>query len=139
MGTIVYRICHFCHKGYNPSLGERCECGPRNVRNAQVGENEATAVAIHPVTGEPVFCFNEDPTAPMPEVYAKEGFEKVQFHHYRDLDKWCKENGFVNDGIEGYHKDDGYFEEDYSKRQKVEKERVERYLEEREKARKAMR
>lgn len=139
MGTIIYRICHTCHKGYNPSIGERCECGPRRVYNAQVGENEATKVAIHPVTGEIVYCFNENPNAPMPEVYKKEGFVEKSFVHYRELDKFCKENNLVNDAVEGYHKDDGYFEEDLARRQKEEKQRVERYLEEREKARKAMR
>lgn len=135
MPRFVYKYC---------SIHKECEeypgCGRENrrVRSAQVGENEATSVAIHPVTKEVIYCFNEDPTAPMPEAYAKEGFEKQQFHHYRDLKKFCDDNGLVNDMVEGYHKDDGYFEENLANRKKAEKEKVERYMEERDKVRKAM-
>ena len=122
-------------------------CNPRPIRrwnrgrfvNCQVGEKEASAVAIHPVTGEEVYCFGDDPSKPLPEQYAKEGFEKVSFNHFRDLEKFCRERGMVND-IEGdWHKDDGYFEEQQSRSDKQHSEQMRAYKAEREKVKRAMR
>lgn len=104
-----------------------------NFTRAQVGEKEATAVAIHPGTGEVVYCFGDDPAKPLPEQWRNQGFEKKQFHSFRELQKFCRATGQVND-IEGdWHKDDGYFEEDLSRRRKIEKEQRERYMDERQK------
>ena len=112
--------------------------GEERIRlNVQVGESEATAVAIHPVTGEAVYCFQR-PDAPMPELYRQEGFEKVQFRHLSDLRNFCKQRGVVNDMVEGYHRDDGFFEEEHAKEEKQYKENMERYMEEREKVKKAL-
>lgn len=105
---------------------------------AQVGHGEAAAIAIHPTTGEQVFCF-EKPDSPMPERYRKEGFQKVQFHHYRDLERFCRNNNLINDLEGDWHQEDGFFEEDLAKREKQRKEQYERYMEEREKVRKSMR
>jgi hypothetical protein len=126
-----------------PECGEALSCdemtvvSENRVKNVHVPDTEAAAVAIHPVTGEAVFCF-ERPDSPMPETYRQEGFTKVQFNHYRDLERFNRERGLVSD-IEGdWSKEgEGFFEEDLKKRRKLESEHRERYLEEREKAKKA--
>lgn len=119
MGKVIYRICHDCKKGHNPQVGP-CECHKRQRRffNAQVAANEAAAVAVHPVTGETVYCFT-DPNGDMPEQYRREGFVKQQFHSARELEKFCRERGLVND-IEYGNKHDGAFE--YSQKVKAERE-----------------
>ena len=68
------------------------EKGFRRGKNQQVSEKEASAVAIHPQTGEVVYCFSR-PDAPMPEMYKNEGFEKVQFQSYKSLENFCRERG----------------------------------------------
>lgn len=126
-----------------PDCGEACSFegvtvgGHGRTHNVQVGEKEATAVAIHPTTGEVVYCFGR-PDAPMPDTYKREGFQKVQFHHYHDLQRFCRQQGVVND-IEGdWHQDgEGFFEDDLKERRKKEKMQYEQYMEEREKVRKA--
>lgn len=126
-----------CPECGKPAMFNLVSVGRSIVRNAQVGEREASAVAIHPVTGEVVYCFGDDPAKPLPEEWKKEGFEKKQFHSFKELEKFCRERGQVND-IEGdWHKDDGYFEEDLARRRKQWSEERKRYMEEREKVKAA--
>lgn len=127
-----------------PTCGEACSFEglivEKNGRthNVQVSEAEAAAVAMHPVTGEVVWLTG-DPTAPLADSYRREGFEKVRFHHFHDLQRFCREHGVVNDLEGDYHPDgDGYWEEKYAERSKKEREQRERYLEEREKVKEAM-
>jgi hypothetical protein len=81
----------------------------RSARNQQIDPREAAAVAIHPKTGEVVYCF-DTPTRDMPAQYRNEGFQKVQFHTARALEQFCRERGLVNDAEYG-NKHDGYHEE----------------------------
>jgi hypothetical protein len=110
------------------------------IRNAQVGEKEASAVGVRQLpdgTYDYVYCFGDDPSKPMPEEWAKQGYVKQQFHSFRELQKFCRETGQVND-IEGdWHKDDGFFEEQRAKAEKEHRVNYERYLEEREKVKRS--
>jgi hypothetical protein len=105
-------------------------------RNVHVPDSEASAVGIHPVTGDITYCFDK-PGQPLPKHWADLGYQKVTFNHYADLQRFCRQTGNVND-IEGdWAHDEGYYEEQREIREKVERERRERYLEEREKVMKA--
>ena len=121
--------------------GNRAMYNPSNVlHNAQVGADEAAAVAVHPETGEVVYCFT-DPRNPMPSRYAEQGFVKQQFHSGRQLEAWCKARGLVNDMSYG-NKHDGAFEESQKKKSVLEAERRERqaeYQRAREEVKKSMR
>ena len=121
--SIEYKQCETCGREFGVVRSDTTcpySACPSNVkqstgqwryryRNQQVGDNEATAIAIHPVTGEKVYCF-DSPDREMPEHYRKEGFVKHQFKSFRELQKFCKDNGVVND-IEYGNKHDGYSEE----------------------------
>lgn len=86
---------------------------------AQVGAGEAAAVAVHPKTGEVVYCF-ANPGDPLPKRYAKAGFEKQQFHSLHALRSFCKSRGLVND-IEYDNPHEGYGEEVQRKREEAER------------------
>lgn len=106
------------------------------LKNVCVTDKEAAAIAIHPVTGEEMYCFDR-PDAPMPKHLAAEGYVKVQLNSFKALERFCRERGVVND-IEGDWKhEDGYFQEDLARRRKIEREQRERYMEERDKVRRA--
>jgi hypothetical protein len=64
--------------------------------NAQVADSEASAIAIHPVTGEVSYCFDR-PDREMPALYRDQGYVKVQHKSYRDLERFCRSRGVVND------------------------------------------
>lgn len=131
MPRYVFQWCTLCRKVENYPA-----CVPVSMqgrpRNAQVGENEASKVAIHPQTGEVVYCFTK-PGDVMPQRYKDEGFEEKSFTSYRELERFCRQNDLVND-IEGdWHHNDGYGEEMQRIKDKSEKQRYEKYMDEREK------
>lgn len=99
------------------------------IRNQQVADVEAAAVAFNPKTGERVYCF-ANPTDPLPEQYAKEGFVKQQFKTARELEKFCRDNNLVND-MEYGNRHDGAFEEHLKRRSKDEKRAAEERAEKR--------
>lgn len=135
-GKAVFPVCPECKEVVshdNITINDVRKGGTGNVH---VPDSEAAAIAVHPLTGEEVYCFDR-PNAPLPEVWKKEGFVKMTFNHYKDLERHCRERGMVND-IEGdWAHDEGYFEEDLARRQKIYKEQRERYMEEREKVMRA--
>lgn len=98
-------------------------------RNAQVGASEAAAVAVHPGTGEVVYCF-ANPTDPLPERYARAGFEKQQFHSLSSLRAFCNARGLVND-IEYDNPHDGMTEESMRTREEWERGKASKYQRER--------
>ncbi len=105
--------------------------------NVRVSEREATAVAIHPLTGDPVFCF-ASPTDPLPERYRRLGYEKRQFHSIHELRAWCRSKGLVNDVLEYDQAYDGYSEEVARQQEEADRRWLERYRKERELAARAM-
>lgn len=90
--------------------------------NAQVGEKEASAVAINPLTGDVSYCFDR-PDRPMPPLYANQGYVKVQFPHFRDLERFCRSQGVVND-LETDHPDG--LEADFSEARRRHEARIDR-------------
>lgn len=64
------------------------------VPNAR--ESDCAAVAIHPVTGDPIFCFMRS-TDPLPERYRRLGYEKRIFRSVSELRRWCASKGLVNE------------------------------------------
>jgi hypothetical protein len=90
----------------------------RRCYNAQVPESEAATVAVHPTTGEVVYCFDR-PDRPMPPQYAAEGFEKRQFQSLAALDKFCTDRGLVN---EKAHWSDGSSAKRYDEEARAERE-----------------
>jgi predicted nucleic acid-binding Zn-ribbon protein len=72
--TLHYWIC-WCHHQNGPDL-KTCEsCGAaRFQRNAQVHAGDRAVVFYNPATGEHRTPARAD--APMPEVYARQGFER---------------------------------------------------------------
>lgn len=136
MPRYVFQWCHECGEVEPYPACVPTSMVGREVKNAQVSENEASKVAIHPVTGEVVYCFSK-PGDVMPQRYKDEGFEEKSFTSYRELERFCRKNNLVND-IEGdWHHNDGYIEENQKKRDKAEKARYEQYMDEREKVLKA--
>lgn len=131
---VYYVICR-CGEGYNPQI-TRHECGMRLRHNAQVSASEAAAVAVHPKTGEVVYCFL-NPSDPLPERYAAEGFEKQQFQSLSSLRQFCNQRGLVND-IEYDNPHDGYHEEQLRERERIESQRGESYRRERDLAQRAV-
>ncbi len=130
-------VCPTCEEAQSFEANQVVATG-RAAHHVQVSDEEAAAFAINPKTGEEIYCFQR-PDAPMPEVYRQEGFVKVQLKSFKDLQQHCRERGMVND-IEGdWHQEgEGFFEEDYAKREKKSKEFEERYMEEREKIRRGL-
>jgi hypothetical protein len=108
----------------------------RRSRNAQVGADEAAAVAVNEKTGEVVYCF-ANPSDPLPERYAAAGFKKEQFHSLASLRSFCKQRGLVND-IEYDNPHDGYTEEQQRAEAERERNRDSKYQRAREEAAREM-
>lgn len=140
-----YVTCSACGSEYGfnaaqPDSDRSCpsqQCRPKTegllrrwgrISAAQVGEKEATAVAVHPGTGEVVYCFDR-PDAPMPESYAREGFEKKQFHSIHELRSFCKSQGVLNDVVETDSRHDGVWDHHYQQRSRDDRARDERVRE----------
>lgn len=111
-----------------------------HVRNAQVGADEAAAVAvrINPQTGkeEIRYCFFA-PGDPLPERYAAQGFQKQQFHSLSSLRAFCSARGLRND-IEYDNKHEGTHEEGMRAREEWERTRDAKYQQERREVERAM-
>lgn len=110
----------------------------RPFRTARVSSREAAAVAIHPVTGDPIFCFAR-PTDPLPDRYRRLGYEKKQFHSIHELRRWCASKGLVNDITEYDNPDAGGYDDEVRERQEAEDRKwMETYKRERELAARAV-
>lgn len=136
-------------KGVEPDQCNYTGCKPERTfvrqrgnrfRAAQVGEHEASAVAVkRDADGNIVdvsYCFNR-PGQPLPEYLKQEGFEKQTFHSWRALDDFCKANGQVTDTHGDWHHDDGFYEESRAEKEKFWRDFTERYEAEREKIERA--
>lgn len=127
----VMPICPVCSEPCSYDNVVFNEQPSKGTGNVQVPDSEAAAVAVHPQTGEVVYCFDR-PDRPLPAVWKEQGFVKQQFNHYKDLERFCRQTGQVND-IEGdWAHDGGFFEEDLARRKKIEAQRLEQYMDERE-------
>ena len=107
------------------------------MANAQVSEREATAVAIHPVTGDPIFCFAK-PTDPLPERYRRLGYEKRQFRSLHELRRWCASKGLTNDITDYDQNYEGFMEAAQAEQEAADKKWADTYRRERELAARAM-
>jgi hypothetical protein len=97
----------------------------------------ATAVAIHPVTGDPVFCFTRS-TDPLPERYRRLGYEKYVFRTVSELRRWCASKGLVNDITEYDSGYEGFDDEVRKAAEQKEQQWLESYKRERQLAAKAL-
>lgn len=96
--------------------------------NAQVAEQEAAAVAVHPKTGDVSFCF-PTPDSPMPALYASQGYVRVKFKSFHALQAFCRARGLVNDVETDFSlKDADAFERSMKDRRKVWDEKVTKAL-----------
>lgn len=85
----------WCYSGHSNRNGEReCStCGkPRFERHALVHVSDRAVVYRHPVSGEYKTPARAD--QPMPEVYAREGFER---HEILNMTDWEKRTGAVHE------------------------------------------
>jgi hypothetical protein len=79
---------------------DNCDSCPPQLRGryipTQVGESEATTVAINPQTGA-VSYYAMTANQPLPETLRSQGYERVQFRHTRHLEQFSRSQGVVND------------------------------------------
>ena len=68
--------------------------GLRRAAEASVHSTERTVVFRNPKTGSIAYPGRTDVS--MPERYRKGGYEKVEMHSLRELDKFCKDNNLMN-------------------------------------------
>lgn len=64
---------------------------------AAVHPSERTVVYKNPQTGEVAYPGRADEI--MPARYRVRGFQRVEFEHARDLEKFEKETGTINEGL----------------------------------------
>jgi hypothetical protein len=107
------------------------------MANARVSSSEATAVAIHPITGDPIFCFAR-PSDPLPERYRRLGYEKRQFHSIHELRRWCASKGLTNDVTDYDQPHEGFMEDAWKQQEEADRRWRETYARERELAARAM-
>lgn len=83
--TLHYWICWAHHE--NPPEARECfQCGARRFeRNAQVHSSEKAVVYLNPSTGERRVPARAD--QPIPEVYARQGFERVEINSMIEYEK----------------------------------------------------
>lgn len=85
----------WCYRGHkNPGHTRECsDCSvPRYERHAQVHASERAVVFVNPLTGEHRTPARAD--MPMPEVYAKQGFERQEI---MNMSEWEKRSGSVHE------------------------------------------
>jgi len=96
--------------------GAKCVCLGRmeiywhqRPRNAVAfSAEETTVVYEHPVTGEVRYPARND--QPMPERYRQQGFEQRELRSLREVDRFSKEHGMINERAH-YNSGNGYDQE----------------------------
>ena len=117
MPVIHDLICSHCEDVVldvlSTAIGTKCPDCKRGVyeiyygnwykRNAAALDQESkVTVYKHPETGKVIYPGRND--APMPERYRSAGYERVEMRSLREIDRFSKEHGVVN---EAAHYDSG--------------------------------
>lgn len=91
--TLVSWICGDC-RHYNAGSHRHClGCGKDRIeRHAQCHQSERAVAYVHPITGERKTPPRAD--MPMPEVYARQGFER---HEIMSMVDWEKKTGSIHE------------------------------------------
>jgi len=120
MPVIHDLICDACGEVYidvmSTSIGSECiHCkqgaleiyyGNWGKRNAAALDQESkVTVYKHPETGKVIYPGRND--APMPERYQSAGYERVEMRSMREIDRFSKKHGVVNEAAH-YNRGNAY-------------------------------